>query len=127
MDSQNLVFVFQCSVSCGSGVVERDVICIKKSGRVSVIVGEDNCLSDDKPPPQQSCRYAPCRPRWHMSDWSKVIPCFTLFFIKRHTLYMHSMDDKSSNVLKLGKTRKKSRHPSFFYFFLLHASEIMIL
>ncbi len=43
-----------------------------------MIVGEDNCLSEEKPPPKQNCRYAPCRPQWHMSDWTEV-KCLYLY------------------------------------------------
>ncbi len=40
--------------------------------------------------------------------------------LRRHASY--SMDDEPYDVLELGPARKKSRHPSFFYSFPLHAS-----
>ena len=63
---------FQCSALCGEGTISRDVVCMKKSGRAMAVVGEENCLADDKPKTQKQCRRDPCLPEWYMTEWNEV-------------------------------------------------------
>jgi hypothetical protein len=58
-------------VTCGDGILKRDVVCMKKLGTMLVVVGEENCLPEDKPDTEEQCEKDPCEPRWYMTDWSE--------------------------------------------------------
>jgi len=62
----------QCTVTCGDGVIKRDVVCMKKLGTILAVVSEQNCLRDDKPATEQQCERPACQPRWYMTDWSQA-------------------------------------------------------
>ena len=70
--SRNHSVPFQCSMTCGFGHIERDVVCMKKLGRAMAVVGEENCLKEEKPDTRRECQEKPCRPQWYMADWSEV-------------------------------------------------------
>ena len=65
----------QCTVTCGDGVIKRDVVCMKKLGTILAVVSDDNCLPDDRPATEQQCERPACEPRWYMTDWSEVRRC----------------------------------------------------
>ena len=64
----------QCTVTCGDGVIQRDVVCMKKLGAIMAVVSDDNCLPDDKPDTDQQCERPVCQPRWYTTDWSQARP-----------------------------------------------------
>ena len=66
------MLLLQCSVSCGEGVVRRDVVCMKKLGQSLVVVGEENCPEEDRPETEEPCDEEPCQPEWFMTDWTEV-------------------------------------------------------
>ena len=59
-------------MTCGDGVIARDVVCMKKLGSIMAVVGDDNCLLDDKPDTERQCERPACRPRWYTTDWSQA-------------------------------------------------------
>ena len=52
--------------------MERDVVCMKKLGRLMAVVGEENCMIGEKPITQQVCQRDPCTPQWYMTEWAEV-------------------------------------------------------
>lgn len=62
----------KCSVTCGEGVKKRDVVCMKRFGDSLIsVVGDENCLKDQKPPTTKPCKGLPkCESEWFMSSWS---------------------------------------------------------
>ncbi|XP_056022743.1 thrombospondin type-1 domain-containing protein 4-like isoform X2 [Ostrea edulis] len=63
----------ECTSTCGSGVQERYVICVKKlDKKLFTIVGKENCRGRDKPETKRACgELPPCQPEWFMTPWSK--------------------------------------------------------
>ncbi|XP_011298337.1 ADAMTS-like protein 4 isoform X3 [Fopius arisanus] len=59
-----------CSVQCGEGIAQRDVICIGNSSGESKILYESNCTSP-RPHAEEACYMPPCTPEWYMSDWNE--------------------------------------------------------
>lgn len=66
--------LFQCSSTCGSGVQERSVICVKKlDKKLFTIVGKENCRGRDKPEMERPCeQLPPCQPQWFITPWTQV-------------------------------------------------------
>ena len=79
-----LLVSVQCSVLCGFGHIERDVVCMKKLGRAMAVVGEENCLKEETPDTRRECQEKPCRPQWYMSDWSEVRSLIFCYGISRY-------------------------------------------
>ena len=75
-----IVFFFsfvslQCSVSCGEGLRQREVICMKKLQDDSLqILHPSQCLENEKPDTEELCTQEHCGTLWYMTDWSKVKP-----------------------------------------------------
>lgn len=63
----------ECSSTCGSGVQERSVICVKKlDKKLFTIVGKENCRGRDKPEMERPCEQLPqCQPQWFMTPWTQ--------------------------------------------------------
>uniref|UniRef100_A0A8W8I7F3 PLAC domain-containing protein n=1 Tax=Magallana gigas TaxID=29159 RepID=A0A8W8I7F3_MAGGI len=63
----------ECSSTCGSGVQERSVICVKKlDKKLFTIVGKENCRGRDKPEMERPCeQLPPCQPQWFMTPWTQ--------------------------------------------------------
>ncbi|XP_052101889.1 thrombospondin type-1 domain-containing protein 4-like isoform X2 [Mytilus californianus] len=63
----------KCSATCGDGRKKRDVICMKKLGeKLITVVGDENCLSKQKPTTTKPCKdLPPCQAEWFMTSWSK--------------------------------------------------------
>ncbi|XP_073474934.1 thrombospondin type-1 domain-containing protein 4 isoform X1 [Aquarana catesbeiana] len=60
----------QCSVECGSGTQQRDVICIRKTAEGFTVVKPHECSFLEKPPNQQSCHLRSCGAKWFYTEWS---------------------------------------------------------
>ncbi|XP_075064184.1 thrombospondin type-1 domain-containing protein 4 isoform X2 [Mixophyes fleayi] len=60
----------QCSVECGTGTQQRDVICIQKSAEGFTVVKPYDCSYLERPPNQQSCHLKSCGTKWFYTDWS---------------------------------------------------------
>ncbi|KAM8973938.1 thrombospondin type-1 domain-containing protein 4 isoform 2-T2 [Pelodytes ibericus] len=60
----------QCSVECGTGTQQRDVICIKKTAEGFTVVKPYECSYLERPPHQQSCHLKTCGAKWFYTDWS---------------------------------------------------------
>lgn len=66
-------FFLKCNATCGEGMKNRDVVCIKQlSGSVLMVVDENNCAMEEKPETVLPCQQEPCPPQWYMMNWSKV-------------------------------------------------------
>lgn len=59
--------MFQCSVSCGEGIRQRNVSCRLASGQFS-----PGCNEENKPTFREPCNIRPC-PTWIIGDWDKVM------------------------------------------------------
>ncbi|XP_048225021.1 thrombospondin type-1 domain-containing protein 4 [Perognathus longimembris pacificus] len=60
----------QCSVECGSGVQQREVICVRKDEAAFAVLDPHACSSLERPPRQQPCRRQPCGAAWFSTEWS---------------------------------------------------------
>ncbi|KAM4749448.1 thrombospondin type-1 domain-containing protein 4 [Rhinophrynus dorsalis] len=60
----------QCSVECGTGTQQRDVICIKKTAEGFSVVKPHECSYLERPPNQKSCHLKACGAKWFHTDWS---------------------------------------------------------
>ncbi|XP_053317842.1 thrombospondin type-1 domain-containing protein 4 isoform X1 [Spea bombifrons] len=60
----------QCSVECGTGTQQRDVICIRKTVDGFTVVKPYECSYLERPPNQQSCHLKSCGAKWFYTDWS---------------------------------------------------------
>ncbi|XP_041442690.1 thrombospondin type-1 domain-containing protein 4 isoform X2 [Xenopus laevis] len=60
----------QCSVECGTGTQQRDVICITKTAEGFNVVKPNECSYLERPPNQQSCHLKSCGAKWFNTDWS---------------------------------------------------------
>ena len=60
-------------MSCGPGVLSRDVVCMKKLGPTALtVLGEENCMMGEKPATTQPCELTPCTSSWFMTEWTDV-------------------------------------------------------
>lgn len=59
-------------MSCGEGVRRRDVVCVKKLDKLTVIVSDENCIEEDRVEEEEACSEGPCPPTWFITDWSEV-------------------------------------------------------
>ncbi|KAM4676266.1 thrombospondin type-1 domain-containing protein 4 isoform 2-T2 [Discoglossus pictus] len=60
----------QCSVECGTGTQQRDVICIRKTVEGFTVVKPFECSYLERPPNQQSCHLKSCGAKWFYTEWS---------------------------------------------------------
>ncbi|KAF7656715.1 hypothetical protein LDENG_00037230 [Lucifuga dentata] len=60
-----------CSVTCGSGVQQREVVCVYQLQNGSLIHTRDTHCHGHKPPPLQRCEGRLCLTVWEASEWSK--------------------------------------------------------
>ncbi|ERE74889.1 thrombospondin type-1 domain-containing protein 4 [Cricetulus griseus] len=60
----------QCSVECGSGTQQREVICVRKNADTFEVVDPYECSFLERPPSQQACHLKPCGAKWFSTEWS---------------------------------------------------------
>ncbi|XP_059514409.1 thrombospondin type-1 domain-containing protein 4 isoform X2 [Myotis daubentonii] len=60
----------QCSIECGSGTQQREVICVRKNADTFEVLDPYECSFLEKPPSQQSCHLKPCGAKWFNTEWS---------------------------------------------------------
>lgn len=60
----------QCSVECGSGTQQREVICVRKNADTFEVLDPYECSFLERPPSQQSCHLKPCGAKWFNTEWS---------------------------------------------------------
>ncbi|KAG8440414.1 hypothetical protein GDO86_006244 [Hymenochirus boettgeri] len=60
----------QCSVECGSGTQQRDVLCITKTTEGFNVVNPSECSYLEPPPSHQSCHLKSCGAKWFYTNWS---------------------------------------------------------
>jgi len=63
----NCLLYVQCSVTCGRGVIQRQVYCMIDDR----VVAENNCRVEKKPKQTKRCKTIPCA-NWATKEWSKV-------------------------------------------------------
>uniref|UniRef100_A0A671THT2 ADAM metallopeptidase with thrombospondin type 1 motif 17 n=1 Tax=Sparus aurata TaxID=8175 RepID=A0A671THT2_SPAAU len=60
-----------CSVTCGKGLQQREVVCVYHLQNGSLIHTRDLYCQGAKPPPLQGCEGRLCLTVWEASEWSK--------------------------------------------------------
>ncbi|XP_036903045.1 thrombospondin type-1 domain-containing protein 4 isoform X1 [Sturnira hondurensis] len=60
----------QCSMECGSGTQQREVICVRKDADTFEVLDPYACSFLERPPSQQSCHLKPCGAKWFNTEWS---------------------------------------------------------
>ncbi|XP_035538113.1 A disintegrin and metalloproteinase with thrombospondin motifs 17 [Morone saxatilis] len=60
-----------CSVTCGKGLQQREVVCVYHLQNGSLIHTRDLYCQGGKPPPLQGCEGRLCLTVWEASEWSK--------------------------------------------------------
>uniref|UniRef100_A0A670YZY2 PLAC domain-containing protein n=1 Tax=Pseudonaja textilis TaxID=8673 RepID=A0A670YZY2_PSETE len=60
----------QCSIECGSGSQQREVICIRKTENQFEMLNPHECAFLQRPPSQQTCYLKPCGAKWFSTEWS---------------------------------------------------------
>ncbi|XP_036700444.1 thrombospondin type-1 domain-containing protein 4 isoform X2 [Balaenoptera musculus] len=60
----------QCSIECGSGTQQREVICVRKNADTFEVLDPYECSFLERPPSQQSCHLKPCGAKWFNTEWS---------------------------------------------------------
>ncbi|XP_053138633.1 A disintegrin and metalloproteinase with thrombospondin motifs 13 [Hemicordylus capensis] len=57
-----------CSATCGGGMMERLVRCVKDDKGPMVMLPDSECLGDSRPPPAKPCNTEMCPARWKESE-----------------------------------------------------------
>ncbi|KAM7158963.1 thrombospondin type-1 domain-containing protein 4 isoform 2-T2 [Molossus nigricans] len=60
----------RCSMECGSGTQQREVICVRKNADTFEVLDPYECSFLERPPGQQSCHLKPCGAKWFNTEWS---------------------------------------------------------
>uniref|UniRef100_A0A8D0BKM9 Thrombospondin type 1 domain containing 4 n=1 Tax=Salvator merianae TaxID=96440 RepID=A0A8D0BKM9_SALMN len=60
----------QCSIECGSGTQQREVICVRKTEGSFEMLNAHECSFLERPPSQQECYLKPCGAKWFSTEWS---------------------------------------------------------
>ncbi|XP_076465203.1 uncharacterized protein LOC143296987 isoform X2 [Babylonia areolata] len=62
----------ECSMTCGGGTQETEVVCVLTSSATQVAVTPENCHNALKPRVQRvACNNMPCPPGWVAGEWSE--------------------------------------------------------
>ncbi|KAL3867433.1 hypothetical protein ACJMK2_044635 [Sinanodonta woodiana] len=79
-----------CSVSCGSGLKTRDVVCVNEVQ--AVVVADNNCILSEKPNTDEPCDYHNCTTvQWYMSEWTA---CSLTCGGGQRRRYVHCLDEQ---------------------------------
>lgn len=63
----------ECSLTCGGGVQETEIVCVLTTSGTQVVVTPDNCENALKPKTQRvPCNNEPCQPGWVTGEYA---PC----------------------------------------------------
>ncbi|XP_043914157.1 A disintegrin and metalloproteinase with thrombospondin motifs 13 [Protopterus annectens] len=57
-----------CSVSCGGGLMQREVVCVQEELRSDKVVPNEDCDSTTQPRLTEPCNINPCPPSWTISE-----------------------------------------------------------
>lgn len=60
-----------CTVSCGSGLHRRDVVCLASIKGELKINDDKDCGEVTRPIAEERCLRLPCSPEWFTSDWTE--------------------------------------------------------
>ncbi|XP_027427950.2 thrombospondin type-1 domain-containing protein 4 isoform X1 [Zalophus californianus] len=60
----------QCSIECGSGTQQREVICVRKNADTFEVLDPYECSFLERPASQQACHLKPCGAKWFNTEWS---------------------------------------------------------
>ncbi|KAG7473908.1 hypothetical protein MATL_G00100940 [Megalops atlanticus] len=60
-----------CSVTCGAGLQQREVVCVSQLQNGSYISTLDLYCSGPKPPTTHTCETQHCHVLWETSEWTK--------------------------------------------------------
>lgn len=87
-----------CSVTCGKGLQQREVVCVYHLQNGSLIHTRDLYCQGGKPPPLQGCEGRLCLTVWEASEWSKVRHTYTVLmshvkYVARSRPYFPLMTD----------------------------------
>lgn len=87
----------QCSVSCGEGIRQRQVICMQKQHDGSLhILDSSRCPESSKPLTEEICRHEHCGTVWYMTDWSKCTVTCGGGIKQRHVQCLNSQMNHST-------------------------------
>lgn len=62
------IYSLQCSVTCGKGSIQRDVVCVYHN---QTVTKEEHCAHLPQPKTRKLCRAGPC-PSWKTNKWQSV-------------------------------------------------------
>lgn len=65
-------FSLQCSVECGPGTQQREVICVRKNADAFEVLEPYACAFLERPLSRQPCHLKPCGATWFSTEWSMV-------------------------------------------------------
>lgn len=60
----------QCSVECGPGTQQREVICVRKNAGSFEVLEPFACSFLERPASRQACHLKPCGATWFSTEWS---------------------------------------------------------
>ena len=73
MNESITCFYAQCSSGCGTGVQQREVVCVQSTSAGLTILPDTECVAEDKPTTSGSCQNDACGAQWYMTSWTEVI------------------------------------------------------
>ncbi|ESP03329.1 hypothetical protein LOTGIDRAFT_51613, partial [Lottia gigantea] len=109
----------KCNATCGHGVLERGVVCMKRlRSEVYTVVKDVNCLTDEKPESTKDCgELPPCQPTWYMTEYSQCTKSCDTGVKKREVKCLNAdlQPDMTCNKRKRPATRQSCNKESFYF------------